>query len=46
MWKEIYHTRKEFSYRIYFKVVQQDEWLHVSAEKVIEFISKIIDETE
>jgi len=34
---------KNFYYLIYFKVVQQDEWLHVSAEKIVEFISKIIN---
>ena len=28
------------SIRSIFKVVQQDEWLHISAQKVIEFISK------
>ncbi len=33
-------------YFIYFKVVQQDEWLHVSAQKIIEFISKIMNEVE
>ncbi len=43
---EVYHSPKEGSYLIYLKVVQQDEWLHISAEKIVEFISKIINKTE
>jgi hypothetical protein len=33
-----------FLYKNVFQVVQQDEWLHVSAQKIVEFISNSFDD--